>query len=340
MTNLPKTPARVPLTRRTFVKGTGAAVVASALSIARSAHAAGDDVLKVALIGCGGSRRRRGPRRPCRLPSPSGCGQWPTCFSDKLEATLKALCTGQDARYDREAHKGLAGKIAVPPERRFIGFDAYKQAIDCVDVAILTTAPPLPANPLRVRGAAGETRLHGETRRRRRGGNSSRAGGGRRGQAEEPEGRRRATAAPSCPVRGDRQTHPGRRRRRDRLSAGVLERHRLSCPPGTRAGNDRDSLPTPQPVSLHLDQRGQHRRAARAQPGRLQLDQGDSPGHGAGARGGVRSASGRCTAISSTTTTSSSPTRTAASCSASAATCRAAGARWPSSSWGPRARRT
>ena len=38
-------------------------------------------------------------------------------FSDKLEASLAALCKGQDARYDRAAHKGLAGKIEVPPER-------------------------------------------------------------------------------------------------------------------------------------------------------------------------------------------------------------------------------
>jgi hypothetical protein len=34
------------------------------------------------------------------------------------------------------------GKIDVPPERRFLGFDAYRQAIDSgVDVVILTTPP-------------------------------------------------------------------------------------------------------------------------------------------------------------------------------------------------------
>jgi predicted dehydrogenase len=130
-----------PLTRRNFVRGTGAVLAASALPLARSAHAAGDDTLKVALIGCGG----RGTGAAAQALSTSGSVQlWAMAdlFSDKLEASLAALCTGQDAQYDRAAHKGLAGKIAVPPERRFVGFDAYKQAIDCgVDVAILTTAP-------------------------------------------------------------------------------------------------------------------------------------------------------------------------------------------------------
>ena len=130
-----------PLTRRNFVRGTGAVLAASALPLARSAHAAGDDTLKVALIGCGG----RGTGAAAQALSTSGSVQlWAMAdlFSDKLEASLASLCTGQDAQYDRAAHKGLAGKIAVPPERRFVGFDAYKQAIDCgVDVAILTTAP-------------------------------------------------------------------------------------------------------------------------------------------------------------------------------------------------------
>ena len=46
------------------------------------------------------------------------------------------------------AHKNLftafGDRIDVPPERRFIGFDAFKQAIDCLrpgDVVLLTTPP-------------------------------------------------------------------------------------------------------------------------------------------------------------------------------------------------------
>lgn len=131
--------------RRAFLQKSGAVLAVSALpgalSVARAAHAAGGDTLKVALIGCGG----RGAGAAAQALSTSGSVKlWAMAdlFADKLETSLAALCTGQDAQYDRAAHKGLAGKIEVPPERRFIGFDAYRKAIDCgVDVVILTTAP-------------------------------------------------------------------------------------------------------------------------------------------------------------------------------------------------------
>lgn len=133
------------MTRRSFVRRSGAAVavatVPGVLSIARAAHAAGGDTLKIALIGCGG----RGTGAASQALSTSGSVKlWAMAdlFPDKLQTSLAALCKGQDARYDQAAHRGLAGKIEVPPERRFVGFDAYKQAIDCgVDVVILTTAP-------------------------------------------------------------------------------------------------------------------------------------------------------------------------------------------------------
>jgi len=133
------------ISRRSFVKRSGAvaaaAVLPRALSIARAAHAAGGETLKVALIGCGG-RGTGAAAQALATAGPVKLWAMADLFSDKLEASLASLCKGQDASYDRAAHKGLAGKIDVPPDRRFIGFDAYKQAIDSgVDVAILTTAP-------------------------------------------------------------------------------------------------------------------------------------------------------------------------------------------------------
>ena len=63
-------------------------------------------------------------------------------FADKLETSLTNLQKGVEARYDREAHEAQASVIDVPPERRFVGFDAYRQAIDSgVDVMILATTP-------------------------------------------------------------------------------------------------------------------------------------------------------------------------------------------------------
>ena len=46
-----------PMERRSFLKGSaalGTAAAVGSLSLPRSAHAAGSDTLKVALIGCGG----------------------------------------------------------------------------------------------------------------------------------------------------------------------------------------------------------------------------------------------------------------------------------------------
>jgi predicted dehydrogenase len=52
-------------------------------------------------------------------------------FEDRLEASLKRL------QKDEE----IADKIDVAPERRFTGFDAYKQVIGCCDVVLLCTPP-------------------------------------------------------------------------------------------------------------------------------------------------------------------------------------------------------
>ena len=58
---------------------------------------------------------------------------------DRLEASLKNLTQGLQKAYDRDTTIGLAAQVDVPPERRFIGFDAYQKAIDSgVDMVILT----------------------------------------------------------------------------------------------------------------------------------------------------------------------------------------------------------
>jgi predicted dehydrogenase len=63
-------------------------------------------------------------------------------FPDRIGRCLNALTQGQESRYDREKHKGFSSEIDVPPERRFVGFDAYQKAIDSgVDVVILAMPP-------------------------------------------------------------------------------------------------------------------------------------------------------------------------------------------------------
>ena len=131
--------------RRSFLQKSGAIVTTSALagslSLARGAHAAGDDALKVALIGCGG-RGTGAIVQALNTQGPVKLWAMADLFEDKIEGSLATLAKRDKGRYDRQSHDGLSGMIDVPPERRFVGFDAYQKAIDSgVDVVILTTQP-------------------------------------------------------------------------------------------------------------------------------------------------------------------------------------------------------
>jgi predicted dehydrogenase len=121
--------------RRDFLKTSTAAVVggtlAGGLSIARSAYAGGDDLIRIGLIGCGS----RGAGAASQALKTTGQVKLVACgdaFSDRLESTLVEL--GKDG--------SLAGRIDVPQDHRFVGFDAYQKVIDSgVDLVILTTPP-------------------------------------------------------------------------------------------------------------------------------------------------------------------------------------------------------
>jgi len=106
-------------------------VVASQLASARFAHAAGSDVLRVGLIGCGG--RGTGAAAQALNADPhvklTAVGD---TFADRVQGSLAQLHKQAD----------IADKLDVPPERQFAGFDAYQQVIDSgVDVVLLATPP-------------------------------------------------------------------------------------------------------------------------------------------------------------------------------------------------------
>ena len=68
-------------------------------------------------------------------------------FDDRLQKSLKSL----------KANADVGGKIAVPRERQFVGFDAYKQVIASgVDVVLLTTPPHFRPIHLKAAVAAGK----------------------------------------------------------------------------------------------------------------------------------------------------------------------------------------
>ena len=152
--NFSNTHEREQNLRVEFLKGTTAAAagiaLAGGLDIARTAYAAGSDELKIALIGCGGR----------------GTGAVVDCLSSCENVRLMAMgdvfkehAEGSLARLRKD--QGGAGqtaavaKIDVPPERMFIGFDAFQKVIDAgPDIVFLTTPPafrpasmPRPSRP-------------------------------------------------------------------------------------------------------------------------------------------------------------------------------------------------
>ncbi len=96
----------------------------------RMAHSGTNDSLRIGLIGCGG-RGTGAAANALRADPDVKLWAMGDAFSDMLENSLANLEKAGD----------LAGKIDVSPERRFTGFDAYRQVIDQVDVVLLATSP-------------------------------------------------------------------------------------------------------------------------------------------------------------------------------------------------------
>jgi predicted dehydrogenase len=117
--------------RRQFLKHSGQVAAASALvgMAVPKCHAAGDATIKLALIGCGGR----------------GTGAVSDAFHTtggpvKLHAMADVFEHRVNGCHQRLSER-FADRVDVPPERRFVGFDAYKHAIDSLqpgDVAALT----------------------------------------------------------------------------------------------------------------------------------------------------------------------------------------------------------
>lgn len=133
MNNAPDSPIIVPSTRRDFLKTTGKIAAASAFAGMTIPHvfAAENNTVQVALVGCGG--RGTGAAANALTTSKSGpikLTAMADVFRNRLDTSYKAL------------NKDFASQVDVPEDRKFIGFDAYKQAMDTLkpgDVAIFTT---------------------------------------------------------------------------------------------------------------------------------------------------------------------------------------------------------
>ncbi len=128
--------------RREFLRqGTllaGGLIAAPLLSKANYFSGAAD-VIKVVLVGCGG--RGTGAAMQALLSKQNvKLVAMADAFRDNLDSCYTAL--NSDDISDWSGAKGnLKGKIDVPEERKFTGFDGYLKAIALADVVILTTPP-------------------------------------------------------------------------------------------------------------------------------------------------------------------------------------------------------
>ncbi|MGA2253621.1 MAG: Gfo/Idh/MocA family oxidoreductase, partial [Thermoguttaceae bacterium] len=121
--------------RRDFLKGsvalTAGAAVAGPLAMAGTAHAAGSDQIKIALVGAGGrgsgaavNALQNATHKNVKLVAIADA------FPDRLEGSLRAILSQ------------CPGQVDVPEDRRFVGLDAYQKAIQSGADLVLLCSPP------------------------------------------------------------------------------------------------------------------------------------------------------------------------------------------------------
>jgi predicted dehydrogenase len=132
MSTIDKSPRSSTASRREFLRLTGQTVAVSALAslVIPRCHAAENSTIKLALVGCGGRGTGAVDNALVTKGGPIKLHAMADVFEDRLQSSFNAL-------------KGkFPDQVDVPPERQFLGFDAYKKAIDCLgpdDVVLLTT---------------------------------------------------------------------------------------------------------------------------------------------------------------------------------------------------------
>src|SRR5216110_2983862 len=112
--------------RREFLQATAAA---GTLASVPFVHAAGSDVIRVGLIGCG-DRGTGAATQALAADSNAQLVAMADAFEDRLQHSLETL----------QKTEKVSAKLAVRPEHRFVGFNAYQELLGCgVDVVLLCT---------------------------------------------------------------------------------------------------------------------------------------------------------------------------------------------------------
>ena len=123
-------PLSQPITRRDFLRTStvaASAAVVGTLDWSRSAHAAGSDIIKVGMIGCGGRNSGAGSQA---LAADAGARLVAMCdiFKDRVENARTAIKQARGAQ------------VTVADDQCFTGFDGYKHVIEASDVVCIANA--------------------------------------------------------------------------------------------------------------------------------------------------------------------------------------------------------
>jgi predicted dehydrogenase len=120
--------------RRDMLKQSTAIAAASAFAgmATTPVHAGEENTIRVALVGCGGRGTGAVENALSVKNGPTKLVAMADAFKDRLDKSYNNL------------HEPFQKSMDVPDDRKFVGFDAYKHAIDCLrpgDVVIFATPP-------------------------------------------------------------------------------------------------------------------------------------------------------------------------------------------------------
>jgi predicted dehydrogenase len=135
------------VTRRKFLNQSvkAAAVAALATAVPRAGYTAESSLLQLALVGCGGRGTGAVGNALSTKSGPIKLVAMADVFEDRLSNSYEALASAASKTVgsaDSWVTGFQAAQIDVPPDRRFLGFDAYQKAMDCLkpgDIVLLTT---------------------------------------------------------------------------------------------------------------------------------------------------------------------------------------------------------
>ncbi|KAA5539169.1 Gfo/Idh/MocA family oxidoreductase [Roseiconus nitratireducens] len=137
--------ARSDDSRREFLKTSGAIIgagsAASTVTFAPPVHAAGDETIRLGLVGCGG-RGTGAVRQALTADANTRLTAVADAFADPMSVCLQSLARQED----------VSKQLSVDVDHRFEGFEGYRRLLDSdVDVVLLCTPPHF--RPMHLRAA-------------------------------------------------------------------------------------------------------------------------------------------------------------------------------------------